>query len=100
MFSPALRLALLSGLFGTGSWIAITGLWLELPLLIDRLPEGWSLASQLNLVIQSANVGPLLYGLLNRLNLMDDITGTHLQLIIGMISSVVLIFFWETTVFM
>lgn len=40
-------LVLNSLLFGLGSWICITGLWLELPVLIHHLPEGWHLASYL-----------------------------------------------------
>ena len=40
-------LYLSSLLFGLGSWVAITGLWLETPLLIHYLPEKWALSSYL-----------------------------------------------------
>ena len=61
------RNLLLDGLaiaFGTASWISINGLWVELPLLVNELPESWSLASYLSIIVQIANVGPLLYSLL------------------------------------
>lgn len=91
-------LTLLVVLFGMGSWIAITGLWLEMPLLIARLPESWRLASRLNIVIQLANVGPLLYWAALKLHLANDVSGTYAQLIIGVISCAVLIFGWQSTI--
>ena len=55
---------LLLVLFGTSSWIAVNGVWVELPLLVAALPEGWALPSYLSVIIQLANVGPLLYSVL------------------------------------
>ena len=48
-------------LFGISSWISINGLWVELPLLVNRLPESWSLASYLSVIVQIANLGPITY---------------------------------------
>uniref|UniRef100_A0A4W3H583 Riboflavin transporter n=1 Tax=Callorhinchus milii TaxID=7868 RepID=A0A4W3H583_CALMI len=62
----ALLLHVLSALFGLGSWVAINGLWVELPLLVPETPEGWYLPSYLTILIQLANVGPLLVTLLHR----------------------------------
>lgn len=42
----------LAALFGIGAWVAINGLWVELPLLVDQLPEGWNLPSYLSVIIQ------------------------------------------------
>lgn len=42
----------LAALFGVGAWVAINGLWVELPLLVDQLPEGWNLPSYLSVIIQ------------------------------------------------
>ena len=42
------------------------GAWAETPVLVSRLPEGWSLTSYLVIIIQLANVGPLIYSLLYR----------------------------------
>lgn len=53
---------------------AINGVWVELPMLVNVMPEGWSLASQLSIIIQLANIGPLIVTLMDlycrqRLNL-------------------------------
>ncbi|XP_019334304.1 riboflavin transporter 2 isoform X2 [Alligator mississippiensis] len=63
----ALAVHLLSCLLGTGSWVAINGLWVELPLIVPEAPEGWDLPAHLTLLIQLANAGPLAVALLHRL---------------------------------
>ena len=52
---------LLVCLFGIGSWIAVNGIWVELPLLVNHAPEKWSLPSYLAVITQLANVGPVIY---------------------------------------
>lgn len=52
---------LLAIVFGIGAWISVNGLWVELPLLVQALPEGWSLPSYMSIVIQIANIGRDLY---------------------------------------
>ncbi len=47
--------------FGVGSWLAINGLWAELPILSQLTPEGPYLQSIINYTIQMANIGPLTY---------------------------------------
>ncbi|VDN03549.1 unnamed protein product [Thelazia callipaeda] len=39
-------------LFGSTSWLSTDSLWMELPLLTDKLPEGWNLPSYLTVIIQ------------------------------------------------
>lgn len=56
----------LSCVFGIGSWIAMNGIWVELPNLINNVPEGWKLASYLTIITQFANIGPIVYGILKR----------------------------------
>lgn len=46
-------IAVLLILFGFSSWIAINGLWMELPLLVNVLPEGWNLPAYLSIIIQA-----------------------------------------------
>jgi hypothetical protein len=48
----SLTVDVLAALFGVASWVAINGLWVELPLLVQALPEGWSLPSYLSVIIQ------------------------------------------------
>jgi len=55
---------LLAILFGISSWISINGLWVELPVLVNQLPEGWALPSYLSTIVQIANIGPIGYSVL------------------------------------
>ena len=71
-------------LFGISSWIAINGVWVELPLLVAALPEGWALPSYLSIIVQVANVGPLLYSLL-RFKLRRRRAGLDVLVVYGML---------------
>ena len=51
-------------LFGIGAWVAINGVFVELPILVNELPEGWNLPSYLVIIIQAANIGPLVVTLM------------------------------------
>ncbi|VDP86381.1 unnamed protein product [Echinostoma caproni] len=44
--------ALCVSLYGLGSWITVNGLWVELPVLVNVLPEGWNLPAYLSILIQ------------------------------------------------
>uniref|UniRef100_A0A3Q0S6Z5 Riboflavin transporter n=1 Tax=Amphilophus citrinellus TaxID=61819 RepID=A0A3Q0S6Z5_AMPCI len=98
----ALLIHILACSFGVGSWVAVNGLWVELPLIVNTLPEGWELPSYLTVIIQLANVGPLLVTLMHKLNpgcLKENIV-IYSILSIGVLSCILLAFFWDrTTVF-
>ncbi|KAG6461144.1 hypothetical protein O3G_MSEX012446 [Manduca sexta] len=53
--------------WGMGTWLGVNGIYVQLPLLVERLPEGWALPSSMVLAVQLANVGLLVYGFLQRL---------------------------------
>ncbi|XP_068205739.1 solute carrier family 52, riboflavin transporter, member 3-B isoform X2 [Palaemon carinicauda] len=53
----------LAAVFGIGAWVSVNGLWVELPLLVEELPEKWNLPSFLTVIISIANVGPIAYSL-------------------------------------
>jgi len=85
--------------FGIGAWISINGMWVELPLLVQTLPESWNLPSFMSVIIQIANVGPIAYALLHaalpaRVN---EKNGVYFVMVIGTISSVLMIFLWRYT---
>merc|ERR1712227_1201539 len=85
----------LCALFGMASWLAINGVWVELPMLVNVMPGGWSLASQLSIIIQLANIGPLIVTLMDlycrqRLNLKALI---YSILLLGFASTLLLHFF-------
>ncbi|CAF4805503.1 unnamed protein product [Rotaria socialis] len=54
-------------LFGIGTWLNLNGIWIELPLLIPQLSEGWALSAQLGMASNIANIGPLIIALIRHL---------------------------------
>ncbi|XP_008569908.1 PREDICTED: solute carrier family 52, riboflavin transporter, member 2 [Galeopterus variegatus] len=57
----------LVALFGMGSWAAVNGIWVELPVVVKDLPEGWSLPSYLSVLVALGNLGLLVVTLWRRL---------------------------------
>ena len=84
-------------LFAMASWIDINGLWTELPLLVNELPEFWDLPSYLVLIIQIANIGPLAYTVINRCapNKVKEWPVIYVIIIVGITACALLIFFLE-----
>ncbi|XP_043845617.1 solute carrier family 52, riboflavin transporter, member 3-like [Dromiciops gliroides] len=95
----ALLTHLLVCIFGSGSWVAINGLWVELPHLVPNLPEGWKLASYITAIIQLANVGPLFITLLHRFRpgSLSEIPVIFVLLTMGTAACLLLAFLWEKT---
>uniref|UniRef100_A0A2R8MUR9 Riboflavin transporter n=1 Tax=Callithrix jacchus TaxID=9483 RepID=A0A2R8MUR9_CALJA len=60
---------LLVAFFGMASWAAVNGIWVELPVLVKDLPEGWSLPSYLSACVALGNLGLLVVTLWRRLAL-------------------------------
>ncbi|XP_076164971.1 solute carrier family 52, riboflavin transporter, member 3-B [Ptiloglossa arizonensis] len=52
---------LLALMFGLGAWIGVNGIYVQLPLLVNNSPEGWSLPAHMVMLVQFANLGPILY---------------------------------------
>jgi riboflavin transporter 2 len=57
----------LVAIFGSSSWLSINSVWLELSLLTQKLPEGWSLPSYLTLTIQVCHLDIKVYLILFQL---------------------------------
>lgn len=96
-------------LFGLGSWVTINGIFSELPLLVQVLPEGWRLATGLSLVVQAGNVGPLLLHLIRCClrrasfgrNVMEKrltSVATSVILLLGVFGMIGAAVFWQDTV--
>lgn len=95
----ALLIHMLACAFGLGSWVAVNGLWVELPLIVNTLPEGWELPSYLTVIIQLANLGPLLVTLMHKLcpgRLKEQVV-IYTILSIGILACILLAFFWDKT---
>ncbi|NXT92753.1 S52A3 protein, partial [Anhinga rufa] len=90
---------LLACAFGMGSWVAINGLWVELPLLVRVLPEQWDLPSYITIIIQMANVGPLFVTLMHhfRPGLLKEVAVIYVIVSIGVVACLLLAFLWNYT---
>ncbi|XP_063815191.1 solute carrier family 52, riboflavin transporter, member 3 [Pseudophryne corroboree] len=95
----ALVLHLLACVFGTGAWVAINGLWVELPLIVNDLPEGWYLPSYLTIIIQMANIGPLFVTIMHKLKpgRLNEVAVIYTIIVLGVVASFLLAFFWKQT---
>lgn len=95
----ALLVHVLACAFGLGSWVAVNGLWVELPLIVNALPEGWELPSYLTVIIQLANLGPLLVTLMHKVRpgYLNERAVIYCILSIGVLSCILLAFFWNRT---
>ncbi|KAK5862704.1 hypothetical protein PBY51_018073 [Eleginops maclovinus] len=89
----------LACLFGMGSWVAINGMWVELPLVVPEIPEGWYLPSYLTVLIQMANIGPLFITLMHRFHpgVLDERPVIYCIVGLGIVATFLLAFFWRQT---
>ncbi|XP_063054800.1 riboflavin transporter 2-like [Engraulis encrasicolus] len=87
----------LACLFGIGSWVAINGMWVELPLIVPDIPEGWFLPSYLTVIIQMANVGPLFVTLMHRFRpgSLDERPVIYGIVSLGVVATFLLAFLWK-----
>lgn len=90
----------LTGLFGMGSWVTICGLWVELPLIVPQVPEGWYLPSYISVIVQMANIGPLFVTLMHRFRpgTLNETAVIYFIVGFGILASLFLAFFWSETV--
>ncbi|RWS07480.1 Riboflavin transporter 2-A-like protein [Dinothrombium tinctorium] len=61
--------------FGISAWVQLNGLWVQTPVLVQQLPEGWKLSSYINF----------------------DYFLIHITLFLGTLSCILLSIFWKKT---
>lgn len=84
--------------WGIGTWLGVNGLYVQLPLLVERLPEGWALPASMALAVQLANVGMLVYAIMRRLMpKASDAPYIYGLLVIGTLALVLNAFLYEKT---
>ncbi|CAJ1082963.1 riboflavin transporter 2 [Xyrichtys novacula] len=90
---------LLACLFGMGSWVSINGLWVELPLIVPQIPEGWLLPSYLSVIIQMANIGPIFVTLMHRFQpgVLNETAVIYFIIGLGTVATFLMGFFWKET---
>lgn len=86
-------------IFGMGSWIAVNGLWVELPVLVRYAPEQWNLPSYLTVIFQLANIGPVIYALGNHFapKKVQEKCAIFFVVTVGAVACALLAFFWDET---
>lgn len=89
----------LTVLFGVGTWIGINSTYLQLPLLVANAPEGWALPSYIVIVIQIANIGPILYTAIQRYSprKMNDSYLIYGLYLIGVVGALLMALFYDKT---
>ena len=95
-------------LFGLSSWLAINGLWAEMPALVPVLPERKHLPSMIVIITQISNVGPIVYLITSsvtsyvrkkkQVNL--EIPTVFIIVLLGVVTCVLLAIFWDHTSFL
>ncbi|XP_060080251.1 solute carrier family 52, riboflavin transporter, member 3-B-like [Ylistrum balloti] len=88
-------------IFGIGSWVAVNGLLIELPVIVPHLPEGWTLPSYLIMIIQPANIGPIVVTLayVRTKDTLNEKVVIYIILTIGTLACLLLSLFWKNTSF-
>lgn len=91
--------AFLLVIFALSTWLDINGVWVELPLIVNKAPEGWSLPSYLTLAIAISNIGPLIiivFKLIFKEHLNERIF-IYIEIIVGIISCALIAEYWNKT---
>ncbi|CAF0871517.1 unnamed protein product [Brachionus calyciflorus] len=87
--------------FTMGSWIDISGIWCELPLIVEELPERWRLPSILTLISQIGQIAPLIFIIGRRFfpNKFTNANAILIVLTVGALSCFFMAIFWKKTAF-
>ena len=107
VFAPV---SILISLYALSSWINASALWVELPLMINILPEKWSLPSHLAFMIQCSNIAPVMYSIISKIKTIksgrsisvvskSDVTLSLLIICVSFLASILMAFLWDKTVF-
>ncbi|XP_057211385.1 solute carrier family 52, riboflavin transporter, member 2 isoform X2 [Triplophysa rosa] len=88
---------ILVALFGLGSWISVNSLWVELPIVVGVLPEGWNLPAYLSVLIAFGNLGPVAVTLTHHFapGRLNERVVIHAIQVLAVIASVFLAIFWS-----
>lgn len=93
-YTPAYILIVL---FAISSWISANGLFVEVPLFVDHLPEGWNFPSFMTIVIQAANVGLVFWSILRCLCQPNETVVIYLLLVVAATGTALTGVLWDVT---
>lgn len=90
----------LIALFAMGSWISVNSLWVELPVVVSVLPEGWNLPAYLSVLIAFGNLGPIAVTITHHCapGWLNERLVIHCIQMLAVVASALLAVFWSHTV--
>ncbi|XP_034400945.1 solute carrier family 52, riboflavin transporter, member 2 [Cyclopterus lumpus] len=90
----------LVALFAMGSWVSVNSLWVELPVIVNVLPEGWNLPAYLSVLIAFGNVGPIAVTVTHHCapGRLNERLVIHCVQALAVVASALLAVFWSHTV--
>lgn len=90
----------LIALFAMGSWISVNSLWVELPVVVSVLPEGWNLPAYLSVLIAFGNLGPIAVTITHHCapGCLNERLIIHCIQLLAVAASALLAVFWSHTV--
>ncbi|XP_061110388.1 solute carrier family 52, riboflavin transporter, member 2 isoform X4 [Conger conger] len=91
---------ILVALFGMGSWISVNSLWVELPVVVNVLPEGWNLPAYLSVLIAFGNLGPVIVTVIHHFapERLNEQLVIHIIQVLAVVASALLAIFWSHVV--
>ncbi|XP_075995393.1 solute carrier family 52, riboflavin transporter, member 2-like [Genypterus blacodes] len=90
----------LMALFAMGSWVSVNSLWVELPVVVNVLPEAWNLPAYLSVLIALGNVGPIAVTITHHCapGRLNERLVIHCIQLLAVVASGFLAVFWSHTV--
>uniref|UniRef100_A0A3P8VHH6 Riboflavin transporter n=1 Tax=Cynoglossus semilaevis TaxID=244447 RepID=A0A3P8VHH6_CYNSE len=90
----------LMALFAMGSWISVNSLWVELPVVVYVLHEGWNLPAYLSVLIAFGNLGPIAVTVTHHCapGRLNERVVIHCIQALAVVASALLAIFWSHTV--
>ncbi|KAM8840845.1 solute carrier family 52, riboflavin transporter, member 2 [Spinachia spinachia] len=90
----------LVALFAMGSWISVNSLWVELPVIVNVLHEGWYLPAYISVLIAFGNIGPVAVTLTHHCapGRLNERLVIHCIQALAVVASALLAVFWSHTV--
>ncbi|CAF1336008.1 unnamed protein product [Rotaria sordida] len=84
------------------AWIDLQGVFVELPIMISFIPEGWTIPSIVGLCLCAANIMPAIVTFLRwyQGKRFSEIPYIYIIIIIGIVSCCVLAFTWQETTYL
>jgi riboflavin transporter 2 len=91
--------SLLFVLFGLSTWLDVNGVWIELPLIVNRVPEGWALPSYLTLAVSLSNIGALILVVFKLIfkQRLDERLFIYAEIVVGLVSCALIAEYWHKT---